>query len=230
MAEIANIGFETGDLSQFDSTVIDGGDLSVSAGAALAGSSYGMQAVIDDTTAIYGQANIGSWPGAATSLRYRFYIDPNSLTMAEGDDFWMAIVNGQMIVRLGYSGGNFIITGVYYGDGGYLGDNSDTITDAPHYIEGLINRAATDVSADGSYQFWIDGALVATYLNADNYDSFNNINNFRLGAPSSLDAGTSGTFYLDQLIIRNDDTEIGPVPAGGDPLSTTMRLALGYGI
>src|SRR5829696_6572388 len=44
-------GFETGDLSAWSSSVIDAGDLSVSAADALAGS-QGLQAMIDDNGAI----------------------------------------------------------------------------------------------------------------------------------------------------------------------------------
>jgi hypothetical protein len=41
-------GFESGDFSAWSSATTDGGDLSVTSAAALAGS-YGMQALIDDT-------------------------------------------------------------------------------------------------------------------------------------------------------------------------------------
>ena len=44
--------FETGDFSEWDASVTDGGDLSVTNGAALFGS-YGLSALIDDLTTIY---------------------------------------------------------------------------------------------------------------------------------------------------------------------------------
>jgi hypothetical protein len=60
MAVVADIDLESGDLSEFSGTVTDGGDLSVTQAAALAGSEYGLQCVIDDTTAVYGYVLLGS--------------------------------------------------------------------------------------------------------------------------------------------------------------------------
>jgi hypothetical protein len=43
---------------------------------------YGMQAVIDDTAALYAQDDT---PNNETQYRARFYLNPNSLTMATND-------------------------------------------------------------------------------------------------------------------------------------------------
>ncbi len=53
----------------------------MTSGAALVGS-YGMQAVIDDTNALYVTDDT---PNAEPRYRARFYFDPNSITMAEGN-------------------------------------------------------------------------------------------------------------------------------------------------
>lgn len=232
MAEIINIDHEGGDLSGYDSTVVDGGDLSVSAAAALGGS-YGLQCVIDDTTAIYGQKSLGTWPGSAVSMRLRFYIHPNGLTMANGDQFFVCNPSGTFpfTIYLRYSAGNYQAHFEYYADGGGFVDSHNTnITNAKHYIELLVRRAASAVSGDGSVQCWVDRSLEDTQSGIDNYDFFNGMGALRLGAPGSIDAGTSGIFYLDEFVVRNDDTEIGPLPAGADPASTTMRIALGLGL
>jgi hypothetical protein len=233
MTEIINIDHESGDFSEWDSIVVDGGDLSIASGAALGGSSYGMQCVIDDTHGLYGDKSLGTWPGSATSLRIRFYLDPNGLTMANNDTFALTnfLVTVPMRFYLKFSGGNYQILVNYYGDGGLAGSDTQIIADAEHYLEVLIAQATNNSSADGSYQYWIDGALQDTQGSIDNYDIFNGMTTLRIGGTTSIDAGTSGTFYIDQIVARNDDTEIGPYvpPTGADPISTTLRLALGLG-
>jgi hypothetical protein len=74
-------GFESGDLSAWSSSSTDGGDLSASTAAVLHGT-YGLQAVIDDTNAIY---LTDDNPNAEPRYRARFYFDPNSITMANND-------------------------------------------------------------------------------------------------------------------------------------------------
>ncbi|MEA3441708.1 MAG: hypothetical protein U9R58_15645, partial [Chloroflexota bacterium] len=75
-------GFESGDLSAWSSSTTDGGDLSVTTGAAMVGT-YGMQAVIDDNNAIYVTDDS---PDGETEYVVRFYFDPNSISMAESDN------------------------------------------------------------------------------------------------------------------------------------------------
>ena len=69
-------GFESGDFSAWDSSTTDGGDLSVTTGAAMVGT-YGMQAEIDDNNAIYVTDDS---PNGETEYVVRFYFDPNSFS------------------------------------------------------------------------------------------------------------------------------------------------------
>ena len=74
-------GFEAGDLSAWSSSATDGGDLSVSSQAAITGS-YGLQAVLDDNNSIY----VTDWsPFEEAHYRARFYFDPNSIPMTNGN-------------------------------------------------------------------------------------------------------------------------------------------------
>ena len=86
-----------------------------------------------------------------------------------------------------------------------------TITDAPHWIETHIERATSDVASDGRARWWLDGTLIRTDDHIDNYDVFGNITDVRIGAVMGIDAGTSGTFYLDEFRANNDGNRIGPV-------------------
>ena len=74
-------GFESGSLAAWSSSLVDGGDLSVSPSAALVGN-QGLQAVIDDNNPL---VVIDDSPAAEPRYRVRFYFDPNSIPMAVGN-------------------------------------------------------------------------------------------------------------------------------------------------
>jgi len=79
-------GFEGGSLSAWTSSVTGGGDLSVTAQAALKGN-FGLQALINDNTSLYVTDDS---PTAEKRYRARFYFDPNGITMASGDNHYLA--------------------------------------------------------------------------------------------------------------------------------------------
>jgi hypothetical protein len=200
--------FESGNLSAWSGSSTDGGDLSVSSSAALVGS-QGLQAVIDDTNALY---VTDDRPNAEPRYRMRFYFDPNSISMANGDT--------HLLLR-GYSGSTIVLRVEFgFSAGGYqiraalLSDNSSwtesnffPISDDPHFIE-LDWRAATAAGTnDGGLTIWIDGVQQVDLINIDN-DTWR-IDRARLGAVASLDAGTSGTYFFDSFESRRQ-TYIGP--------------------
>lgn len=223
MAEIIEITHENGTLSEYTATVTDAGDLSVSAAAALAGSNFGLAANVDDINPIYGYWQAGA---AITTgkLRYRFYIDPNSLTMAGATEHTVVMITDissnpvSFVLLHRTAGGEYGIYAVCVNDAGsHINTQVQTITDAPHYIEVLTQRAATSVSADGFTQFWVDGVLAFSTIPVDNFDQMADYQLLIVGAPSGLDASTSGVFYLDELVFRDDDIEIGPAAAAATP-------------
>jgi hypothetical protein len=72
---------QSGDFSAWSVNSNDGGDLSISGGAAMVGS-YGMQAALDDNNAIY----VTDWsPWDEARYRARFYFDPSTTSMTSGD-------------------------------------------------------------------------------------------------------------------------------------------------
>lgn len=214
MTTIIDIDHETGDLTQYTSTVTDSGDLSVAAGAALAGTGYGLSLVLDDNVAIYGAKALVAGDTSG-KLRWRFYIDPNGLTMANNDVFINTNAYGTSVAvavaNLLYTTvGGYQIRVDIYNDAGALTSANYAITDAPHYVEIYLIRATNSTSSDGSIQTWIDGASQGTISNIDNYDRFADFKTVYFGA-SGVDTGTRGVFYLDELIVNNDGSEIGPV-------------------
>jgi len=214
MSVIVNIRLET-DLSEFTSTVTDSGDLYWAAAAALAGTAGGMAMLLDDTTGIYGQVTIAAL-SAVDDFRARFYVDPNTLTMGASEAFriFSASQNGgsrtPLVINLKMDGGYRIVIDALNDDLTGALANSYAITDAPHYVEVYVKRAATDSSADGTVEIWIDGVSKGSATGKDIYNLWYDYTlNVRLGAIYGIDAGTSGTFYLDELIVNDDGGLIG---------------------
>ena len=193
-------GFESGDFSAWSSTKNDAGDLGVTASAALAGGN-GMQVVVDDTVAIYVTDEL---PVSEPRYRARFYFDPNSITMGDGQDFY--IFNGYdtasvFQVQLGFSAGNYRIRLRQTNDSaGTTSTAWVNISDAPHVIE-IEWRAATAAGTnDGSATLWIDGVQSGSLSGLDN--DARRIEYVRLGAISGLNTGTLGTYYMDAFESR----------------------------
>jgi RHS repeat-associated protein/CSLREA domain-containing protein len=207
-------GFESGNLSAWTSNTADNGDLSVSTLAALIGSK-GMQALIDDLNGIYVTDDT---PNAEPRYRARFYFDPNSITMANGDAHFIfkgyeGTSTDILRVEFRLSSGLYQIRGGLLKDDGSTWVNSNwfTINDAQQFIE-LDWQAATAVGADnGSLTLWIAGVQLAVLTGVDN-DTWQ-VDRARLGALSGMDAGTSGTYYFDAFESRRT-TYIGPAGSG----------------
>ena len=218
--ELFNITVDDGTFDEFDSTVEDSGDLSVAAAAALGGSTFGISCLLDDDTDIYGVLN-RSMPGSGT-FRIRVYVDPNGLTMTDTDEFYIARFwkNGTgnaLMINVNQQSGSYYLNARAYEDDDNTIAREVIITDAPHYIEALVTRASSATADDGVLQVFVDGVQVGTTFSAlDNYDRWAAIDEFRFGA-GQIDAGTGGvgeTFYLDEIVARDDGKLIGARPTG----------------
>ncbi len=204
-------GFETGDTSAWD-TAAGAPDLGVTSASALDGTSSGLQAFVDDTSALF---VLDDTPSDAARYRARFYLDPNGfdpgeslnhrrtrtlLALSEPNRRVAAIV----LRRLG---GAYSVAGRARED-----DNSqvDTpffpIPDAPHAVEIDLVRASGPDALDGSFTLWIDGVLMSRLTGLAN--SLTEVDFVRLGA-LSVKAGASGTLYFDEFVSKQQ-TYIGP--------------------
>jgi hypothetical protein len=204
-------GFETGDTSAWDAAV-GGPDLGVTSAAALDATSSGLQAFVDDASALF---VLDDTPDDAARYRARFYLDPNGfdpgeslnhrrtrtlLAFSEPNRRVAAIV----LRRLG---GAYSVAGRARQD-----DNSqaDTpffpISDAPHAVEIDLVRASGADALDGSFTLWIDGVLMSRLTGLDN--SLTEVDFVRMGA-LSVKAGASGTLYFDEFVSKQQ-TYIGP--------------------
>src|SRR3990172_4858042 len=213
-------GFESGNFSAWTSSVTDAGDLSVTTAAALVGS-QGTQAVLDDNNAIYVQDDT---PNAEARYRARFYLDPNSLPMSNGNAHYLFY---------GYSGTSTQVLRVEFGRNssqyqlraGLRNDANSwttsswfTISDAPHFVE-LDWKASGGAGQNNGYlTLWIDAAQQANLTGIDN--DTRRIDKVQLGAVAGVDSGTRGTEYFDAFESRRT-TYIGPV-APPEIVTTTI--------
>jgi serine protease len=203
-------GFESGNLSAWSSATVDGGDLSANPSAALV-ESQGLQALIDDNNSIF---VIDDTPNAETRYRTRFYFDPNSIPMGNGNAHLIfqgftgsgTIQVLQLEVR--FEAATYQLRALLVNDAkGWTSTSWIPISDAPHAIE-LDWRAATAAGANnGGLTFWIDGAQQSDLTGVDN--DTRRIDQIRLGAASGIDSGTRGTYFFDAFESRRS-TYIGP--------------------
>ena len=181
----------------------------MSPSAALVGS-YGLQATINNTTPMY------VWddsPNAESHYRARFYFDPNSITMADGNAHYIFMgigSDGTSVFQLTFrfSGGNYQIQ-LRQKDDNNLQTSTAwvTMSDAPHFIEMEWWAATTAGANDGGVNLWIDGVQSGSLGNLDN--DAQRIDRVRLGAVTGIDVGTLGTYYFDAFESRRE-TYIGP--------------------
>ena len=167
-----------------------------------------MQVVVDDTVAIYVTDEL---PNAETRYRARFYLNPNSITMGEGVDFY--IFTGYQTasvfqVQLGFSAGNYRIRLRQQNDSNTTTSTAwINIANGSNVIEIEWWAASAAGANNGGANLWINGNPSGSLLNLDN--DTRRIEFVRLGAISGLNAGTLGTYYLDAFESRRQ-TYIGP--------------------
>ncbi len=191
-------GFEGGNLSGWSKSVTDGGDLSVSAAAALKGS-YGMKVLFDDNVPKYVEDQT---PTAEGRYRMRFYFDPNTITMASGDTHyiftafrwcWQECIRCDpyaSIMAHTRSGHPWWTMDLLYSYTSYY-----TLTDASHYLEIDWQAASAPEANDGYLSLWIDGVLKQTRSGIDN--DTRRVDYVRLGPWIGIDSGTRGAYYID---------------------------------
>jgi hypothetical protein len=202
-------GFESGSLSMWDASITDNGDLSVSSQAAIQGS-YGLSALLDDRNVIYVE---DFTPIAEVEYRARFYLDPNTLVMSNGNAFYpLQAYNSSntAVARIEFR----YFNNSYQLRAGILTDALSwkntawfAITDAPTAIEIHWRAATTPTAKNGAITLWISGTQKANLGGVDN-DGLR-VESVQLGAVAGIDNGTRGTFYLDSF-ISSRFTYIGP--------------------
>jgi sugar lactone lactonase YvrE len=196
-------GFESGNFSAWSANSNNGGNLSVSAGAALEGN-YGLQAAFTNTANMLVRNDS---PTAETRYRARFYFNPNSISMATGDNITLlqaldASGNFVLSIQFNRSSAGYQLRARSHDSG------SGVFVNTPYFIiSNAVHTVEIDWGNDGHLTFWIDGVQQANLTGINN--SSYNIETVRLGAPNMSITGTSGSFYIDAFESRRF-TYIGP--------------------
>ena len=215
-------GFESGNTAAWSLVLNDGNDVSVSPAAALVGS-QGLHLVINDNTGIGVRDDT---PDSESRYRARFYFDPNSISMANGNRHLIFIGANLTAIRaqveFGRNGGSYQIRAALTNDSNALTHtNWFTITDAPHAIE-IDWWAATGPGANnGGLTLWLDGQQVANISGIDN--DTQRVELAALGPVFGVNSGTRGSYYLDAFESRRH-TYIGLAPI--EPMAMQMHAPI----
>jgi hypothetical protein len=190
-------GFESGNLSAWSASVTNSGNLSVTAGAALNASSFGLQETFANTTGMYVRDDS---PNAENRYRARFSFYPNSIAMATGDYIYLlqghdAAGKVTLFIQFYRSSTGYQLRARAYDAtlANYVNTSYFTISNAPHTVE-------VDWGNDGHLSLWIDGGQQANLTGINN--SAYKMESIRLGAPYMAFTGTSGSLYIDNFESR----------------------------
>ena len=206
--------FESGSLSAWTASSTNGGNLRVSPDAALSGG-FGMQATFTNTTTMLVRDES---PSAEPRYRARFYFNPNSISMASGNNITLLQgldASNQIVFSIQFNRSNtaYQLRARAYDSQLVTFTNTPyvNISNAKHYVE-------VDWSNDGHLTFWIDGTQQGSLTGINN--STYTIEKVRLGAPTLSITSTSGTFYIDAFESRRQ-TYIGPAEPPPPTLTPT---------
>lgn len=232
MSELHNITHEVGDFSEYTSETDAQGDLNNST-PGLGGTTNAAYFTIDDTVAMRVDLSVVGL-GATENLRFRYYVDTTNLTIPDGFLF-----QGMTLNRPG--AGNRLHF-IHRNDSGVIGFRSVLALDSgnntsptialsagEHTLEARVIRASSDVASDASITVWLDGDYDTPVYEATGLDLFDltQVSNIR-NQVTTIGASVSGTYITDEIILRNDTTEIGLVPSGGGSGQARLLL-LGVG-
>src|SRR6185503_17981624 len=196
---------ESGDLTRWSSAVTDGTDLRPSAAAGMAGTAFGIQALVNDTNSLY---VVDDTPIYESRYRARFYFDPNGFDPGEASSHFRTRIfiafdpSGLRVITLVLKrqGGAYSIeTRVRRNDGTRVDTGFVPLSNAPHFLEFSWRRATRSGAIDGSLEMWIDGTSMATLSGIDN--DLSSIDFARLGA-LAVKTGAAGTLFFDQFDSR----------------------------
>jgi hypothetical protein len=196
-------GFESGNFSAWAASSTNGGNLSVRVNASLAGN-YGLQATFTNTT---GMLVRDDTPNAEPRYRARFYFNPNSITMASGDNitlFQGLNPSGKIVLSIQF---NRSSTSYQLRVRAYDSETANFVSTPYFNLTNAVHSVELDWGNDGHLAFWIDGAQQGSLTGVNN--SIYTVDRIRLGAPTMSITGTSGTFYIDAFESRRF-TYIGP--------------------
>jgi hypothetical protein len=207
-------GFETGNLSRWSATSVDGTDVLV-VPPGMAGTVWASNNVVDDTTALYVQDDS---PSDEPRYRARFYLDPTAFdpgTVLAHFRTRVFVVFTDVpqrrvaaVVLKKQDGQLSVMARTRRDDNVQVDTPFFAIAPGTHAIELDLGAASAAGVADGHLSLWIDGDLVATLSGLEN--SAARADFARLGA-LSVKGGAAGVLRFDEFESRRT-SYIGPIP------------------
>lgn len=190
--------FESIDLSKWNRSKTDQGDLSVTSQAAMTGT-YGLSALIDDNNSLY---TVDWSPRNETRYKASFKFDLNSIAMTLDDAHYLfyaynASGTGMLRVEFQKARKGYQVRAESLKDSGWNSTSWFTVSDTPHTIQVEWKAATSSSTHNGTLQLWIDGASQQLITKVDN-DTVR-LDSVRLGAVEGVDAGTRGTEFFDDF-------------------------------
>jgi hypothetical protein len=208
--------FESGDLARWSLHADGGGDLSVTPAAAMASTTRGMQATVNDTGSLFVE-DIS--PSGEKRYRARFYLDPNGFDPGETaghfrtrlfvlfDDAVPGTRRAAAVVLKRQGGAYSLILRCRRDDNSQASSTPFPISAGPHWIEIDWQAATTASSHDGAFSLGVDGPGGSALGAVQNAAS--TIGAVRLGT-LNVKAGAAGTVFFDEFVSKRK-TAIGPV-------------------
>jgi len=192
-----------------------GGTVDANTDAALIGAGvYGLEVSGGSTDTAY----VWKLPGGSSNIiRFRFYLDLNDLSVpAAGSlDFcYLGVFFGSVNLKITIdqaSPHNIVFHIWDEGSSSYPASITVTgVSSGNHYYEVRMKRAASPVTFNAEMEVWQDGVSQGTITAIDFIDLFDDwgFGDLKMGIVASAPA-ISGSFYLDGVVLRDDDTEIG---------------------
>jgi YD repeat-containing protein len=210
-------GFESGDFTAWNWSDTDGGDLSVSSQASAFGT-YGMQAVIDDTT---GLKVYDDGPSGEKHFSARFYLDPNSINIPNNTQVEIFdAVQWTFCLYLGRYNNGYTLRACGINDGGaWMEGDAIPILDEWQVVELEWQAASAAGANNGFLKLYVNDVLVSELTSLDN--DTKSINDISLGV-DDIQTGVGGTLYFDAF-ESSKGSHIGPVSAAtATPTATEL--------
>ena len=194
-------GFESGNVSGWSGAITGGGRLRVHPAAALEGS-VGLLVLVLGPQPLF---LVDSSPENEQLYIVSFSIDPNSVSMANGDSHTILSARDdvgaeQLRVALRYVGGADryqIMVMARLDTGNYRFASAFFIPDAPSEVEIEWQAASAPGANDGRVATWSDGVLQHDLSVFDNDQA--SIDEARFGPSMGIDPNTRGAYFLDDF-------------------------------
>lgn len=207
MSEVFNFDFESGDFSEFDTTIFVGPQLYVSATGAISGT-YSCN---HEWATGQSVRSTNTYGAGVTIVRCGALIKLNSLnfgTLQTRINAFHVWTNGSAIAAFGLvkSGSNVFVL---------LAGFASDITGSININDGAVHTIEYRIEREGNHSLYVDGLLEGSASGAGNGTLFDACKTsfwgFQLTSmQATTGSGHSGGIITDDWITRNDDTQIYP--------------------